>query len=75
MSGDCGHGWGYHNDGPSGPCYKCLEQEQANDMNKLWKLFVEEVRADIGIKEVENFLGSVKRHKACFNKAVAKLNK
>lgn len=26
MSGDCGHGWGYHKDGPSGPCSKC-EQE------------------------------------------------
>lgn len=25
MSGDCGHGWGYHNDGPSGPCSKCEE--------------------------------------------------
>ena len=27
MSGDCGHGWGYHYDGPSGPCYKCKEKE------------------------------------------------
>lgn len=24
MSGDCGHGWGYHYDGASGPCYKCM---------------------------------------------------
>lgn len=23
MSGDCGHGWGYHFDGPGGPCFKC----------------------------------------------------
>jgi hypothetical protein len=27
MSGDCGHGWGYHRDGPGGPCYKCEEEE------------------------------------------------
>ena len=27
MSGDCGHGWGYHYDGPSGPCYKCKEKQ------------------------------------------------
>jgi hypothetical protein len=23
MSGDCGHGWGGHLDGASGPCYRC----------------------------------------------------
>lgn len=27
MSGDCGHGWGHHYDGPSGPCYACLLNE------------------------------------------------
>jgi hypothetical protein len=27
MSGDCGHGWGYHYDGASGICYKCEEIE------------------------------------------------
>lgn len=26
MSGDCGHGWGYHSRGPSGPCDKCDEE-------------------------------------------------
>lgn len=26
MSGDCGHGWGYHYDGASGPCYRCIEE-------------------------------------------------
>lgn len=31
MTGDCGHGWGYHNDGPSGSCYKCLENEENED--------------------------------------------
>lgn len=27
MSGDCGHGWGHHYDGASGPCYACLLNE------------------------------------------------
>jgi hypothetical protein len=27
MCGDCGHGWMYHHDGRSGPCYKCKEEE------------------------------------------------
>ena len=27
MSGDCGHGWGYHKQGASGPCSKCEEAE------------------------------------------------
>ena len=31
MSGDCGHGWGYHFDGPSGPCYRCIR----NDNDRL----------------------------------------
>lgn len=31
MSGDCGHGWGYHLNGPSGPCAKCEEQDRARD--------------------------------------------
>ena len=29
MSGDCGHGWMYHLDGASGPCYKCVEEDKA----------------------------------------------
>ena len=29
MSGDCGHGWMYHFDGPSGPCYKCVMEDNA----------------------------------------------
>lgn len=28
MSGDCGHGWSYHEQGPSGPCSAC-EREGA----------------------------------------------
>ena len=31
MSGDCGHGWGFHYDGASGPCYKCLAEEKGED--------------------------------------------
>jgi len=34
MSGDCGHGWGYHFDGASGPCYRCIADENV----KLAKL-------------------------------------
>lgn len=29
MSGDCGHGWGYHSGGPSSPCDKCTENRKA----------------------------------------------
>jgi len=32
MSGDCGHGWGYHYNGPDGPCFKC---EQAREHERL----------------------------------------
>lgn len=28
MDGDCGHGWLYHHDGASGPCYKCIEDNE-----------------------------------------------
>ena len=31
MSGDCGHGWSYHYDGASGPCYKCKEIREAKE--------------------------------------------
>ena len=30
MSGDCGHGWGYHFEGPGGPCFQCMKEENAN---------------------------------------------
>jgi hypothetical protein len=26
VSGDCGHGWGYHEQGASGPCSKCEDE-------------------------------------------------
>lgn len=35
MSGDCGHGWGYHYDGPSGPCYKCEEERRVEAKYKV----------------------------------------
>ena len=28
MSGDCGHGWGYHLNGPGSPCSKCQQEER-----------------------------------------------
>jgi hypothetical protein len=28
VSGDCGHGWGYHSKGAAGPCDKCVEGHQ-----------------------------------------------
>ena len=28
MSGDCGHGWGYHYDGADGPCYACMDEKK-----------------------------------------------
>jgi hypothetical protein len=27
MDGDCGHGWGYHEDASS-PCQKCVEEDK-----------------------------------------------
>ena len=35
MSGDCGHGCGYHYDGPSGPCYKCKEKQTEERIAEL----------------------------------------
>lgn len=29
MSGDCGHGWGFHVGGADGPCGLCLSNENA----------------------------------------------
>lgn len=44
-------------------------------MKTLWELFIEEVRLDTGIDTpLVNFLGSVKKHEACFNRAVIKFN-
>lgn len=37
MSGDCGHGWGWHHDGAAGPCYRCYE-EQLNDLETYKRL-------------------------------------
>ena len=34
MTGDCGHGWLYHNDGPCGPCYKCLDEKLERNMSE-----------------------------------------
>lgn len=48
MSGDCGHGWGYHHDGPSGPCYACERDETQKFLAEL-KALNEEAWAD-GIK-------------------------
>lgn len=31
MSGDCGHGWGYHSKGPSGPCDLCTQHEEKEE--------------------------------------------
>lgn len=38
MSGDCGHGWGYHFDGPSGPCYACETGSLSSDGDVQRKL-------------------------------------
>lgn len=36
MSGDCGHGWGYHYQGTNGPCSKC--QERVERVGKIMRL-------------------------------------
>lgn len=42
---------------------------------RLWDLFVDEVNKDAGIKvSSENFLGSVKKHKQLFKKALFRFN-
>jgi len=51
MSGDCGHGWGYHYDGASGPCYKCLELKKSTPV-----LMAEE------LKEIALTLNDVRLH-------------
>lgn len=28
MSGNCGHGWGYHSQGAAGPCDKCEKEKK-----------------------------------------------
>lgn len=38
MSGDCGHGWGYHKQGPSGPCSKCEEEA------RKWRAISDDMR-------------------------------
>lgn len=42
MSGDCGHGWGYHSNGPSGPCDKC-EEEAKKARGETWLVVKEHV--------------------------------
>lgn len=48
MSGDCGHGWLYHHDGPSGPCYACERDETGKLRAELAALRAERdaLRAD-----------------------------
>ena len=40
MSGDCGHGWGYHNDGPSGPCSKCETERLSRELAEAQALLL-----------------------------------
>lgn len=38
MDGDCGHGWGYHDEGASGPCSACEREEAKMKNGKLIKV-------------------------------------
>lgn len=55
MSGDCGHGWGYHSGGAASPCDKCVEEEQRKKQKqqKAVKRGLESVQ---GRKELLNVL-------------------
>lgn len=58
MSGDCGHGWGYHENGPDSPCSKC-ESEKRLDKFLLASMEQEHILKLLkGIEvRVENPLG------------------
>lgn len=50
MSGDCGHGWGYHSRGASGPCDKCTaEQAKKNGLaRELFEKYADQLVREAG---------------------------
>lgn len=61
MDGDCGHGWGYHNDGPSGLCYKCLEVDVAKKTVKVVQDEEKPIETSVLAKAIVDMSAAAKR--------------